>query len=247
MSWSRTRRRVAGGEEVGSRLGKERRGCPQTRGRTDGRAHAARTDARRFGSIRTGTTSVFTRAHDEVVEARGPMQRGRTTAIARRTSTGNRAHCNPPWRGSRSGSNACCWRSQTRRWQFDLEEGVLDAARLARVRHRSAGAAGVPRGTDADFKDTVVTILLDNSGSMRGRPDHGGGALRRRAGAHARTLRREGRNPRLHDARMERRPFARGLAAGRAAGGARAAERPALHRLQAGRRAVATRRGSTSA
>ncbi len=59
---------------------------------------------------------------------------------------------------------------QTRRWLFDLEEGVLDASRLARVVTDPLVPLAFRDETDADFKDTVVTILLDNSGSMRGRP-----------------------------------------------------------------------------
>jgi cobaltochelatase CobT len=59
---------------------------------------------------------------------------------------------------------------QTRRWQFDLEEGVLDAARLARVLTDPLAPLAFREESEMDFKDTVVSILLDNSGSMRGRP-----------------------------------------------------------------------------
>ncbi len=59
---------------------------------------------------------------------------------------------------------------QTRRWQFDLEEGVLDAARLSRVVTDPLAPLAFREETDTEFKDTVVSILLDNSGSMRGRP-----------------------------------------------------------------------------
>jgi cobaltochelatase CobT len=59
---------------------------------------------------------------------------------------------------------------QTRRWQFDLEEGVLDAARLARVVTDPLAPLSFREESDSDFKDTVVSVLLDNSGSMRGRP-----------------------------------------------------------------------------
>ena len=59
----------------------------------------------------------------------------------------------------------------------------------------------------------VVTLLLDNSGSMRGRPIHRGD-LRRRAGPHAGALRRQGRDPGLHHPRLEGRSGARGLAEG---------------------------------
>lgn len=59
---------------------------------------------------------------------------------------------------------------QNRAWDFDLDEGVLDAARLTRVVIDPLGALSFKRERDTDFRDTVVTLLLDNSGSMRGRP-----------------------------------------------------------------------------
>jgi cobaltochelatase CobT len=59
---------------------------------------------------------------------------------------------------------------QNRGWDFDLEEGVLDAARLTRIITDPMGALSFKRERDIDFRDTVVTLLLDNSGSMRGRP-----------------------------------------------------------------------------
>ena len=59
---------------------------------------------------------------------------------------------------------------QTRQWEFDLEEGLLDASRLARVIVSPAHALSYKREKPMDFRDTVVTLLLDNSGSMRGRP-----------------------------------------------------------------------------
>ncbi|MCH8238644.1 MAG: cobaltochelatase subunit CobT, partial [Proteobacteria bacterium] len=59
---------------------------------------------------------------------------------------------------------------QNRGWDFDLEEGVLDAARLTRVITDPMHALSFKQERDTDFRDTVVTLLLDNSGSMRGRP-----------------------------------------------------------------------------
>ena len=59
---------------------------------------------------------------------------------------------------------------QNRAWDFDLEEGVLDAARLTRVILDPMHALSFKRERDTEFRDTVVTLLLDNSGSMRGRP-----------------------------------------------------------------------------
>ena len=59
---------------------------------------------------------------------------------------------------------------QNRGWDFDLEEGMIDAARLARIVVDPMHALTFKQETDTTFRDTVVTLLLDNSGSMRGRP-----------------------------------------------------------------------------
>ena len=59
---------------------------------------------------------------------------------------------------------------QSRSWDFDQEEGLLDAARLARVIVNPAHSLSYKAERETEFRDTVVTLLLDNSGSMRGRP-----------------------------------------------------------------------------
>jgi cobaltochelatase CobT len=59
---------------------------------------------------------------------------------------------------------------QNRSWLFDLEEGILDAGRLARIVTNPTTPLSFKQEKDMEFRDTVVTILLDNSGSMRGRP-----------------------------------------------------------------------------
>jgi cobaltochelatase CobT len=59
---------------------------------------------------------------------------------------------------------------QTRAWEFDLDEGLLDAARLSRVVANPILPLAYKRERETDFRDTVVTLLIDNSGSMRGRP-----------------------------------------------------------------------------
>jgi cobaltochelatase CobT len=59
---------------------------------------------------------------------------------------------------------------QNRSWEFDLEEGMLDPARLSRVIIDPQQPLSFKREKDMDFRDTVVTLLIDNSGSMRGRP-----------------------------------------------------------------------------
>jgi len=59
---------------------------------------------------------------------------------------------------------------QNRSWEFDLEEGILDTARLSRVVIDPMHPLSFKMERETDFRDTVVTLLLDNSGSMRGRP-----------------------------------------------------------------------------
>jgi cobaltochelatase CobT len=59
---------------------------------------------------------------------------------------------------------------QRRSWQFDVEEGTLDPARLSRVLTDPLAPLAFRQERDIEFRDTVVTLLLDNSGSMRGRP-----------------------------------------------------------------------------
>jgi cobaltochelatase CobT len=59
---------------------------------------------------------------------------------------------------------------QNRSWEFDLDEGTLDAARLARIVANPMHALSFKKEKDTNFRDTVVSLLIDNSGSMRGRP-----------------------------------------------------------------------------
>ncbi len=59
---------------------------------------------------------------------------------------------------------------QNRAWDFDLEEGMLDAGRLARVVANPLTPLSFKMERDTEFRDTIVTLLIDNSGSMRGRP-----------------------------------------------------------------------------
>jgi cobaltochelatase CobT len=112
---------------------------------------------------------IFTRAHDEVITAeelcdeaeldrlRGYLDRqleplkGAVSRLANRLQRRLQA-------------------KQNRTWQFDLEEGMLDAGRLARVVSNPTTPLSFKIEKDTEFRDTMVTLLLDNSGSMRGRP-----------------------------------------------------------------------------
>ena len=59
---------------------------------------------------------------------------------------------------------------QNRSWEFDLEEGLLDSSKLPRIIMDPYNSLSFKKEKDLDFKDTIVTLLIDNSGSMRGRP-----------------------------------------------------------------------------
>ena len=59
---------------------------------------------------------------------------------------------------------------QNRSWEFDLEEGVLDTSKLTRIIIDPFNSLSFKKEKETDFKDTLVTILIDNSGSMRGKP-----------------------------------------------------------------------------
>ena len=59
---------------------------------------------------------------------------------------------------------------QNRSWNFDLEEGLLDTSKLPRIIMDPFNSLSFKKEKDVDFKDTLVTILIDNSGSMRGKP-----------------------------------------------------------------------------
>ena len=59
---------------------------------------------------------------------------------------------------------------QNRAWEFDLEEGLLDSSKLTRIIMDPYNSLSFKKEKELDFKDTIVTLLIDNSGSMRGRP-----------------------------------------------------------------------------
>ncbi len=59
---------------------------------------------------------------------------------------------------------------QKRSWEFDLEEGLLDSSKLPRIIMDPYNSLSFKKEKNIDFKDTIVTLLIDNSGSMRGRP-----------------------------------------------------------------------------
>ncbi|WP_299359017.1 cobaltochelatase subunit CobT [uncultured Paracoccus sp.] len=113
--------------------------------------------------------AVFTQAHDEEIRAEDlaePAELERLRAYLDKQLD--------PLRGAVSRlANKLQRRlqaQQNRSWEFDKEEGVLDAGRLARVVANPTTPLSFKVEKDTEFRDTVVTLLLDNSGSMRGRP-----------------------------------------------------------------------------
>ena len=120
------------------------------------------------GDDRT-TYRAFTRAHDEEIEAEAlcdPDELGRL----RMQLDQQLQHLQAVVSKLANRLQRRLLAQQTRAWEFDLEEGMLDPARLSRVIADPLLALTYKRERDTDFRDTVVTLLIDNSGSMRGRP-----------------------------------------------------------------------------
>jgi cobaltochelatase CobT len=121
------------------------------------------------GDAKIPTYKVFTAAHDEVVSAEelcDPEELGRLRAyldqqLANLSNVVSRL-------ANRLQRKLLA--QQNRAWSFDLEEGILDVARLTRVIIDPTAPLSFKEEEDTEFRDTVVTILIDNSGSMRGRP-----------------------------------------------------------------------------
>ena len=115
------------------------------------------------------TYSVFTREHDEVAQAPDLCDAEELTRL--------RAYLDHQLQGLQGAVSKLANKlqrllmaQQNRSWSFDLEEGVLDTARLTRVITDPTAPLSFKQEDDSDFRDTIVTLLLDNSGSMRGRP-----------------------------------------------------------------------------
>jgi cobaltochelatase CobT len=111
----------------------------------------------------------YTTAFDEVIEARELCDEDELTRL--------RAYLDTQLKGLQGIVTKLANRlqrrlmaQQNRSWDFDQEEGILDAARLARVVVSPGLSLSYKVEREVEFKDTVVTLLIDNSGSMRGRP-----------------------------------------------------------------------------
>src|SRR5581483_8484721 len=112
---------------------------------------------------------VFTVAHDEVVGAEGLCDPEELTRLRAYLDQQLTSLSNVVARLANRLQRKLLAK-QNRAWTFDLEEGMLDAARLTRVIVDPTAPLSFKQEEDTEFRDTVVTLLIDNSGSMRGRP-----------------------------------------------------------------------------
>jgi cobaltochelatase CobT len=116
-----------------------------------------------------GRYRVYTRLHDEVLPAEQICTSGELAHLrARLDGEAARVRGNVARMANRL--ERLLLAQQKRQWRFDQEEGVLDAARLTRVVTDPLAPLLFRQEVPGRFRDTVVTLLLDNSGSMRGRP-----------------------------------------------------------------------------
>jgi len=145
------------GQLVGA-SGSEEPGRPGTRPRPEARHNAG-----------PPLYHAYTTAFDEVVDAAGlcdPQELDRL----RRMLDQQLAHLHTVVSRLANRLQRRLMAKQTRAWDFNQEEGVLDSARLARIVANPEVPLAYKQETESAFRDTVVTLLLDNSGSMRGRP-----------------------------------------------------------------------------
>ncbi len=112
---------------------------------------------------------IFTSKHDEVIEAEELCS---SEELARLRATLDRQLASMQSVVARLANRLQrkLMAQQNRNWEFDLEEGQLDTARLTRIITDPMQPLSFKSEIEADFRDTIVTLLLDNSGSMRGRP-----------------------------------------------------------------------------
>ena len=123
----------------------------------------------RPGTDREGAYRVFTRAFDEEIAAE-ELCDGDELSRLRQQLDQQLQHLQGVVAKLANRLQRRLLAQQTRAWDFDLEEGLLDVGRLARVVVNPLQALSYKRERDTEFRDTVVTMLIDNSGSMRGRP-----------------------------------------------------------------------------
>lgn len=117
----------------------------------------------------TSTYRVYTTSHDEIVAAEELCGPSELTRLRAQLDQSLRRFENMIGRMANRLQRKLL-AQQMRSWEFDLEEGILDASRLARVVANPTVPLSYKAERETEFRDTVVNILIDNSGSMRGRP-----------------------------------------------------------------------------
>jgi cobaltochelatase CobT len=116
-----------------------------------------------------GTYRPFTTAFDEIIDAADLCDASEMSRL--RTHLDNQlAHLTSVIGRLANRLQRKLMAKQARSWDFDLDEGMLDSSRLARVVVNPIYSLSYKQEKETDFRDTVVTLLIDNSGSMRGRP-----------------------------------------------------------------------------
>ncbi|WP_374571373.1 cobaltochelatase subunit CobT [Phenylobacterium sp.] len=127
----------------------------------------ARPDLKGEGKV--ATYKVFTTAHDEIIAAEELCEAEELSRLRAYLDQQLASLSNVVSRLANKLQRKLM-AQQNRSWSFDLEEGILDVARLTRVIIDPTAPLSFKEEEDTEFRDTVVTILIDNSGSMRGRP-----------------------------------------------------------------------------
>jgi cobaltochelatase CobT len=115
------------------------------------------------------TYSVFTIAHDLVLHA-AELADGATLRKERATLERRRAEFRKDLARLVTQLQRRLLARQTRNWSFDLDDGLIDASRLDRIVVDPGFASAYKQEEESEFRDTVVSLLIDNSGSMRGKP-----------------------------------------------------------------------------
>jgi cobaltochelatase CobT len=129
-------------------------------------------NARRSGNYIPGPDdpyTIYTTTHDEIVRAEDLAEHEELDRL-RNMLDQQLAHLHNVITKLANRLQRKLMAKQQRSWQFDLDEGLLDSGRLARIVANPSVPLSFKQEKETDFRDTVVTILIDNSGSMRGRP-----------------------------------------------------------------------------
>ena len=141
----------------------------RSKGTQQGDSTFAAEELARGASGREGGYHIFTTAHDRVVNAAALVERQELAELRARLET-ELSSIRPLIARLAKRLLRVLMALQTREWEFDLDEGVLDGSRLASLVASRGRTRPFKRESESPFPSTVVTLLIDHSGSMRGRP-----------------------------------------------------------------------------